>query len=91
MAFGGFETPDDNLQSSGQVRRFLCVLKRGEPILPERIETSAMPTTDPERTAEAIRRALPQLIKLDRYERRAGARRARAMRIFLDGKRDQTT
>jgi hypothetical protein len=72
MAFGGLETPDDNLQSSGQVRRFLCALKRGEAILPERIE-------------------LPQLIKLDRYERRAGARRARAMRIFLDGKRDQTT
>ena len=91
MAFGGLETPDDDFQSPGQIKRFLKRLKRGELILPDRIATAAMPTTDPERTAEVIRRALPELIKLDRYERRAAARRARAMRIFLDRKKRQTT
>ena len=75
-----FRLTDDDFQSPGQIKRFLKGLRRGELILPDRIETAAMPTTDPERTAEAIRRALPQLIKLDRYERRAVARRDRATR-----------
>jgi hypothetical protein len=34
---------------------------------------------DPNRSAEAIRRVLPELRKLDRYERRAAARRDRAV------------
>ena len=29
-----------------------------------------MPEAEPERLAEAVRRALPELLKLDRYERR---------------------
>jgi hypothetical protein len=89
MAFGGLETPDDDFQSLGQVKRLLSA--NGELNLPDRIEMPAMPTTGPGRTAEAIRCALPELIKLERYERRAAARRARAMRIFLDRKKDQTT
>ena len=41
-------------------------------MVPTPMEASmAMPSTEPERTAEAIRRALPELLKLDRYERRA--------------------
>jgi hypothetical protein len=39
-----------------------------------------MPTQEPERSAEAVRRALPELIKLHRYESRAAARRDRAIR-----------
>jgi hypothetical protein len=39
-----------------------------------------MPSLDPERTAEAIRRALPELRRLDRYEGRAITRRDRAIR-----------
>jgi hypothetical protein len=39
-----------------------------------------MPTEEPERTAEAVRRALPELVKLNRYESRAVARRDRAIR-----------
>jgi len=50
-----------------------------------------MPATEPERTAEAIRRALPELMKLDRYERRAAVRRARALRSFLEWKKFKTT
>jgi hypothetical protein len=39
-----------------------------------------MPSSEPERSAEALRRALPELLKLDRYERRAAARCDRANR-----------
>ena len=45
---------------------------------------STMPTTEPERTAEAVRRALPQLRKLDRYEQRAAVRRRQALAVVLE-------
>jgi hypothetical protein len=38
-----------------------------------------MPKKEPQRTAEAVRRALPSLLKLNRYESRAVARRDRAI------------
>jgi hypothetical protein len=38
-----------------------------------------MPPHEPERSAEAVRQVLPELRKLDRYERRAAARRDRAV------------
>ena len=41
-----------------------------------------MPNSEPERLAEALRGALPELLKLDRYERRAALRRERALRII---------
>jgi hypothetical protein len=40
----------------------------------------------PERTAEAIRRALPELARLARYEIRAAARRDRAIRALIESK-----
>jgi hypothetical protein len=36
---------------------------------------------EPDRSAEAIRRVLPELRRLDRYERRAAARRDRAVLV----------
>jgi hypothetical protein len=39
-----------------------------------------LPAEEPARTAEAVRRAPPQLLRLHRYERRAIARRDRAVR-----------
>jgi hypothetical protein len=42
-----------------------------------------MPDREPERSTEAIRRSLRQLWKLDRYERRAGARRDGAARALI--------
>jgi hypothetical protein len=39
-----------------------------------------MPLVETERSAEAIRRSLPELLRLDRYERRACSRRDRAVR-----------
>ena len=45
----------------------------------------AMPTEEPARTTEAVRRALPDLLRLNRYERRAAARRDRAIRRLMQG------
>src|SRR5262249_17327406 len=42
-----------------------------------------MPEDEPQRTAEAVRRVLPDLVRLNRYERRAAARRARAIRRLM--------
>jgi hypothetical protein len=39
-----------------------------------------MSLQEPERSAEAIRRSLPELLKLDRYEHRAASRRDRGIR-----------
>jgi hypothetical protein len=39
-----------------------------------------MPEEEAQRTAEAVRRALPELVRLTRYERRAAGRRERAIR-----------
>ena len=50
-------------------------------------EESAIEATttnsEPEREALALRRAVPDLLSLDRYESRAAARRARAIRNLL--------
>jgi hypothetical protein len=81
MAFDGIESSATSL---GEIKRFFKGLDRGELVLPERGEAPAMPRTEPARTAEAVRRALPELVKLDRYERRAAGRRARAAHLFLD-------
>ena len=40
-------------------------------------------TEKPEQTAEAVRRALPELARLARYESRAAARRNRAIRALI--------
>ena len=45
-----------------------------------RTPLATMPSQEPDRSAEAIRRVLPELRKLDRYERRADAQRDRAVR-----------
>jgi hypothetical protein len=64
------------------VRKILDLIARGE--LPHRTDPLAtMPSGEIERTAEALRRALPQLSKLARYESRAAARRDRAIRQII--------
>ena len=42
--------------------------------------SATMPTQEPHRGSEAVRRILPDLIKLDRYESRAVSRRDKAIR-----------
>jgi hypothetical protein len=81
MAFGEVKRPRAS-HLIRETKRFLRAFDRGEPRF-EGLEPPAMPKTEPERTAEAIRRALPELIKLERYERCAAGRRARALRSFL--------
>jgi hypothetical protein len=82
MAFGEVKKAS-TWQFIAEAKRFFRALDRGELIRPE-LAVPAMPKTEPERTAEAVRRALPELIKLDRYERRAAVRRARSLRTFLE-------
>jgi hypothetical protein len=79
--FGAIEPPP--LFSS--MREVNAFLRQGVvPAPPDPVAT--MPTDEPARTAEAIRRALPDLRKLDRYERRAAARRDRAVREIIKSK-----
>jgi hypothetical protein len=42
-----------------------------------------MPTQPSERTSEAVRRALPALVKLNRYQVRAASRRNRAIKEII--------
>jgi hypothetical protein len=57
---------------------------RESPILRERVDhLTTMPSQKPERTAEAVRRALPELAKLDRYESRAAARLDRVLQEII--------
>jgi hypothetical protein len=50
---------------------------------PMQIEPPApLPAHEPARSAEALRRVLPELCKLERYERRAVSRRDRALRFI---------
>jgi hypothetical protein len=74
-AFGELDPPRLTVT---QVIRLLNAFERGRPI-PQPIDALAtMPSQEPVRSAEAVRRALPDLRKLERYERRSAARRDRA-------------
>jgi len=91
MAFGAANRPR-TFQSLAQVKRFFSGLDRGELVLPNPVDAApAMPETEPERSAEAVRRALPELVKLDRYERRAAGQRERAVRLISDRKKQLCT
>jgi hypothetical protein len=82
--FGELEPPQV-LSSVTQIIRFVNALDRGRLIVPKSIDGSAtMPSQEPDRSAEAVRRVLPELRKLDRYERRAAARRNRAVLDLSD-------
>jgi hypothetical protein len=79
LDFGEFEVPNP-LGKFRQIKRILNLIDRG---LPWDLNVPAppeLPSSEPERSAEAVRRALPELLKLDRYERRATARRDGATR-----------
>ena len=75
-ALGEFDPPQLTV---AQMVRLLNAFVRGRLIVPKSIDASAtMPLQEPDRSAEAIRRVLPELRRLERYERRAAARRDRA-------------
>ena len=80
-AFGELDPPRLTVT---QVIRLLNAFERGRPI-PQPIDALAtMPSQEPDRSAEAVRRALPDLRKLERYERRSAARRDRAALDIVD-------
>jgi len=81
-AFGELDPPRPS-SSVTRIIRLLNAFCPGRVALP--IDSSAtMPSQQPERSAEAVRRVLPDLRKLDRYERRAAARRERAVLELSD-------
>jgi hypothetical protein len=74
-------------RSEPELSRLFKAFLRGDAPLPDPIDPSAaMPLQDPERLAEAVCRLLPELIRLDRYERRASARRDRAIRSLIENR-----
>jgi len=82
--FGVLEVPEA-LGTSRDFKRILKAIVRGVPCdLPIPVPPApSMPSSEPDRTAEAIRRALPELLKLDRYERSAAARRDKAAGLIV--------
>ena len=83
-AFGELDPPRF-FTSVTRVIRFLNAFYPGRVSLPKPLDSSAtMPRQEPDRLAEAVRRVLPQLRKLDRYERRAAAQRERAVLDLCD-------
>ena len=83
-AFGELDPPR-SFTSVTRIIRFLNAFYPGRVALPKPLDSSAtMPRQEPGRSAEAIRRVLPDLRKLDRYERRAAAQRERAVLDLCD-------
>ncbi len=82
LAFGEFQAATA-FESVREIKRFLKGLDRGKMIAPLPVKPAPiMPEAEPERLAEAVRRALPELLKLDRYERRAAAVRDRSVKAI---------
>lgn len=84
-ALGSLDAPQVFGSSAEEIPYLKSIFSgKTPPILPERIDPLAtMPSQEPERTAEAMRRALPELVKLIRYESRAVSRRDRAIREIV--------
>ena len=80
--FGVLDTPDP-LGKSRDFKRHLKSIVRALPSDLSIPPAPSMPSSEPDRTAEAMRRALPELLKLDRYERSAAARRDKAAGLIM--------
>src|SRR5262249_44014639 len=65
LDFGEFEVPNP-LGTWRQIKRVLTLMDRDLPWDPIVPAPPKLPTSEPERSAEAVRRALPELVKLDR-------------------------
>ncbi len=80
LAFGEFQAPQ-TFESARELIPLLNAFDRGPAIAAAPVEAAAtMPFAASDRLAEAVRRALPELLKLDRYKRRAAAIRERSIR-----------
>jgi hypothetical protein len=92
VAFGGFECPKHFRSDEAEVRWVIARLEhyeglRARPIGPRRPKAvdplATMPAEEPQRSAEAARRILRDLVHLHRYECRAVTRRDRAIRAMM--------
>ncbi|MGY3367651.1 hypothetical protein ACVWZL_004776 [Bradyrhizobium sp. GM2.4] len=86
VAFGSIDPPEIFSSAKDEWRYIRASLRNNNtwlplPIPPHPAET--MPADAAERVAAAIRRALPELVKLERYESRAIGRRNSALRALL--------
>ena len=83
LAFGELDPPP-LFRSVRQAVRFLeAAWDSGELRFPQTVDAlETMPSAEADRLAEAVRRALPELIRLDRYERRAAALRDYGLRAL---------
>jgi len=79
----------ERARAIAQAELDLARVRRAKVALIERasafgVAAATMPSQEPDRSAEAVRRVLPELRQLDRYERRAAAQRERAVRNLYD-------
>jgi hypothetical protein len=81
--FGELERPK-LFKSMRQVSAFFNAFDRGElNIPPTPVDAAAtMPSEEADRLTEAVRRVLPELLKLSRYERRAASLLYRSLRAL---------
>jgi hypothetical protein len=86
LAFGSSE-PTDPFGSGTKSIRYLKRVLAGKAMLEEPVDPLAsLPLQEPQRSAEALRRALPSLLSLDRYEGRAISRRDRAIKQMIQSR-----
>ena len=82
--FGALEALPRFRSRTAELKYVMSHLREGAFRWPDPADAvGPMPGTDPERAAEARRRLLPELLKLDGYEARAWAWRNRAMRALM--------
>jgi hypothetical protein len=82
LAVGSVEPPTPYGAITKSIRRLKLAIAGKIPLEEQVDPLESMPPKEPLRTAEAVRRALPELVKLDRYEARAIGRRSRAIRLL---------
>ena len=81
--------PLRNGELMASLNAWMTAVRAGDESLPiSPFPSETMPPPGPDRLTEAIRRALPELAKLDRYEARASARRNRAFRKLARSRRE---
>jgi hypothetical protein len=82
LTFAEFDPPQAFSSATEASRVLDAGLRSGVATVP--IKSAVTPTQEPDGTAEAVQRVLPELIKLDRYEHRFCMLRDRAVLAMVD-------
>lgn len=83
-ALGSVDPPPIFESIRDELRYLKLALRTNASPLAPHAPSSTMPSDEVARDAEAVRRALPELARLDRYEARAISRRDRAIRAMIN-------